>query len=126
MELVVRPYSSDDWEGVCRVHDAARPIEVAEYMPAEAVPAMRDAAIEDGEFYESNVYVACDAAGEVVGFIAVHGEELTWMFVATTSLSSLSSSRMTTAATSPDAVDGCRWAEHVGVDRVAVARDGAG
>jgi GNAT superfamily N-acetyltransferase len=82
MDLVIRPYASDDWEGVCRVHDAARPIEVAEYMPPDTVPVMRDAAIVDGEFYESNVYVACHGTGEVVGFIAVHGEELTWMFVA--------------------------------------------
>ena len=82
MDIVIRPYTSDDWEGVCRVHDAARPIEVAEFMPPDTVPVMRDAAIVDGEFYESNVYVACDDAGEVVGFIAVHGEELTWMYVA--------------------------------------------
>lgn len=82
MDLVIRPYTSDDWEGVCRVHDAARPIEVAEYMPPATVPEMRDAGVVDGEFYESNVHVAGDSSGDVVGFIAVHGEELTWMYVA--------------------------------------------
>lgn len=82
MDIEIRPYGPHDWAGVCMVHDQARRIEVAEYMPADAVPTMDESVVEDGGFFESNVYVARDGSDEILGFIAVHGDELSWLYVA--------------------------------------------
>ena len=46
----VRPYLSSDWGAVCRVHDRARPIELAAFVPANSVAPMESVAAEDGFF----------------------------------------------------------------------------
>jgi GNAT superfamily N-acetyltransferase len=81
MTFSVREYRRDDWPGVCRVHDAARPYEIRSFMPPEVVLRMEDAVTDDGEFFESDVYVACSEAGEILGFIGIQGEEVTWLYV---------------------------------------------
>ena len=35
----------------------------------------------DGNFFESDVFVGVDERDEVLGFIAVQGDELTWLYV---------------------------------------------
>ncbi len=82
----IRAYRESDWEGVCRVHDGARPLEVQHFMPEEFIkndPSLKmvQAVNEDGAFFESDIFVALADGEEVVGFIGVRAEEITWMFV---------------------------------------------
>ena len=75
-----RPYRPDDWEAICRVHDAARPLELEGCCDARAfVPLDQDP--EGEEIAASQVRVACDAAGKVVAFAAVDGDDIGWLYV---------------------------------------------
>ena len=79
MSITVRKYQESDWESVCSVHDLSRPYEVGMFVPIEVIQPMSEVAAEDG-FYDGNQFVA-DLDGNVVGFICVRREELTWLYV---------------------------------------------
>jgi GNAT superfamily N-acetyltransferase len=79
--VVVRAYAPADWPALCRVHDAARVIELAHggvdpraFLPMEA------AAGADG-FFVSETLVAC-VDDDVVGFVSWRGAFVTWLYVA--------------------------------------------
>ena len=79
--VAIRAYTPADWPAVCRVHDAARVIELAHggvdprgFLPMEA------AAEADG-FFVSETRVACVDA-DVVGFVSWRGAFVTWLYVA--------------------------------------------
>jgi len=78
-KIVVRDYSDADWLAVCCVHDNARPIEISSFAPTESVEPMSEVARADG-FFASKQYVAC-VNEQVVGFICIEDEELTWLYV---------------------------------------------
>ena len=82
LQIVIREYQTSDWPEICRIHDLARPIEVAAFIPkAEVLPMERVAAI-DG-FLDSQTWVACvdHAEGKVTGFVSIRLPELTWSYV---------------------------------------------
>ena len=81
MAFSIRPYQARDWEGVCRAHDAARLLEVETFIPDNVTLPMEKAVDIDGNFFEGDVFVAVGESDEVLGFIAVRGDELTWMYV---------------------------------------------
>ncbi|MHC5004429.1 MAG: GNAT family N-acetyltransferase [Planctomycetota bacterium] len=78
--LTLRAYDQDDWPDVCRVHDRARPLELARGgVDARAFRPMEEAAGDD-EFFVSETIVAClDDA--VVGFVSWNGDYITWLYV---------------------------------------------
>ncbi|MGA2233017.1 MAG: GNAT family N-acetyltransferase [Tepidisphaeraceae bacterium] len=82
VHIVVRDYRQDDWPAVCRIHDAARRIEVRGFMPPDIVLPMDQTAGPEG-FFESQTWVACVEPGEqtIAGFIAIKGAEITWCYV---------------------------------------------
>jgi len=82
VQVVVREYRAADWSSVCRIHDLARPIEVAGFMPQGVVLPMAQAATIDG-FFDSQTWVACvdHAEGRPAGFVSVRSPEITWCYV---------------------------------------------
>jgi [ribosomal protein S18]-alanine N-acetyltransferase len=76
----IRPYTVADWTAVCRVHDAARPQELAAGgVDPRAFRPMVEAA-EGDEFFASETAVAC-IGHTVAGFISWNGAYITWLYV---------------------------------------------
>ncbi len=82
IQLHIRAYRSEDWGEVCAVHDAARPQEVEAVMPPGTFAPMVKAAVDE-DFFESDIFVACEdhADGPLVGFVAVEGSFVSWLYV---------------------------------------------
>jgi GNAT superfamily N-acetyltransferase len=79
--VTVRAYAPTDWPAVCRVHDAARVLELAAGgVDPRAYLSMAAAAERDG-FFDSETLVAC-VADDVVGFVSWRGAYLSWLYVA--------------------------------------------
>ncbi len=78
--VTVRPYAPEDWDAVARAHDAARLQELAATVGVEAFLDLEATAGPEGLF-DDRVWVACDAAGRVVGFVAYADAEVTWLYV---------------------------------------------
>ncbi|MEN8445562.1 MAG: GNAT family N-acetyltransferase [Cyanobacteria bacterium J06555_13] len=79
MNIVVREYSNSDWETVCDIHDRARPYEIRSFAPGASIEPMAEVAEEDG-FFDGQQFVAC-VNQQVVGFVCIENEELTWLYV---------------------------------------------
>lgn len=79
MGITIREYADGDWDALCRVHDRARPDELAGSCdPRAFVPLAEDATADD--LGRSRKWVA--RAGErVVGFVGADGEYLSWLYV---------------------------------------------
>jgi len=79
MVVTVREYTEDDWAAICRVHDRARPDELAGSCdPRAFVPLAEDPEADD--IGRSRKWVAC-VEGRVVGFVGVDGDYLSWLYV---------------------------------------------
>ena len=77
--MYIRRYQESDWSSVCEVHNAARWIEVGDFMPAGEVLPLESVAEDDG-FFESECFVAC-ADEQAVGFVCIEPPELAWLYV---------------------------------------------
>ena len=75
----IRRYQDSDWPEVCEVHNAARPIEVGQFMPSTDVFTLEDVAEDDG-FFTGDCFVAC-TNGRIVGFVCIAPPELSWLYV---------------------------------------------
>ncbi len=79
MTPVIRPYRTDDWPALCRIHDAARLDELRDSVGEAAFRSLARTA--DGEgLFDGSVWVAEDD-GAVVGFVALDDDEVTWLYV---------------------------------------------
>jgi ribosomal protein S18 acetylase RimI-like enzyme len=79
-DVSIRPYTVSDWTAVCRIHDAARPQELATGgVDARAFRPMVEAA-EGDEFFASETAVAC-VGDTIAGFISWNGAYITWLYV---------------------------------------------
>ncbi|MDF1799408.1 MAG: GNAT family N-acetyltransferase [Planctomycetota bacterium] len=101
---LIRPYSPDDWAAVCRIHDRARPDELAgSFDPRAFVPLADD--VEAEQLKACDIFVAevprsqASSGGgrpggggadpveraavqlEVAAFVAVDGSYLAWLYV---------------------------------------------
>jgi GNAT superfamily N-acetyltransferase len=75
----IRAYQPSDWTAVCRIHDAARMDELRLSVGEAAFCALEDSSDTDGLFEGYlNVIVS---AGQIHGFAAGSGAELTWLYV---------------------------------------------
>jgi GNAT superfamily N-acetyltransferase len=75
----IREFRESDWEGICRVHDLARPIELrGSCDPRAFIPLAFDP--EREELRRCRVFVACDRE-DVVGFVGQNGDYLAWLYV---------------------------------------------
>ena len=75
----VRAYELGDWDAIARIHDAARMDELRESVGTEAFLTLEQTAANEGLF-DGAVWVAEDA-DVVVGFVAIRGDEVTWLYV---------------------------------------------
>ena len=77
--IKIRRFRQSDFETLCRIHDAARLIELELAGLADAFLPMAVAAEREG-FFEYKVDVA-ESDGEVCGFVAYETRELAWLYV---------------------------------------------
>lgn len=77
--IAIRPYRETDWASLCAIHDAARPDELKGSCDPRAFVPLADEP-EAEELRGSTVLVA-DDGGQVVGFVAVDGDYLGWLYV---------------------------------------------
>lgn len=74
------PYTEADWQAVCRVHDAARPIElVRSGVDAAAMRPMADVAERDA--FHASISLVAEVDGAVVGFVSFWDDFVTWLYV---------------------------------------------
>lgn len=78
-ETIIVPYAPEHWEAICRIHDAARRIELELAGLSEAFLPLEVAAVREGLF-DDQVDVAL-MGGEVVGFCAYTDDEFAWLYV---------------------------------------------
>ncbi|MBX3051694.1 MAG: GNAT family N-acetyltransferase [Caldilineaceae bacterium] len=77
--ITIRPFKPEDWDALCRIHDAARPDELkGSCDPRAFVPLSQEPEAE--ELRKSTILVA-EEGDEVVGFSAVDGDYLGWLYV---------------------------------------------
>lgn len=81
MTIMIRRYAPQDWDDMCRIHDAARLDELRNSVGVEAFLPLADTHEKEGLF-EGDVWVA-ELDGEVAGFIAGTSDEITWLYVDT-------------------------------------------
>ncbi|MFY7864434.1 GNAT family N-acetyltransferase [Roseateles sp.] len=75
----IRPYTANDWQRVCEIHDAARRDELAAAGLEPAYLTLAEVAEEEG-FHDYEIRVA-ELDGRVLGFTAFSPEELAWLYV---------------------------------------------
>lgn len=76
----IRPYHHPtDWDAVCHIHDRARVDEIGFFVPHDEIYPMSQVA-ENECFFDGEQFVA-EVDGEIVGFMAIDGDELTWLYV---------------------------------------------
>ena len=77
--VTVRVYDEHDWDGICRVHDTARPLELeGSCDPRAFVPLALDPEAE--ELRQSQILVA-EESEEIVGFVAVSGNYIAFLYI---------------------------------------------
>ena len=79
MIICTREYRPADWPAVCRVHDRARPIELASFAAPEKVQILAEAD-DVGVFHASRSWVA-EVGGQVIGFVSIDAPQLTFLYV---------------------------------------------
>ena len=79
-ELTIREYHEDDWLLACSAHDKARPIELQGSCDPRAFVPLAEDADELEDFHRSQKFVAC-INNEVVGFVGVDDDEVSWLYV---------------------------------------------
>jgi ribosomal protein S18 acetylase RimI-like enzyme len=77
--MQLRAYQDSDWPRLCEIHDLARMIELRSAGLIDAFLSLEQTAHAEGLF-DGQVTVAVVDDG-VQGFVAVDGDELTWLYV---------------------------------------------
>jgi ribosomal protein S18 acetylase RimI-like enzyme len=77
--LSIRPYESGDWQAIAAIHDAARVVELRLTVGEDAFLSLAETAENEGLF-SGELWVATNDE-RVVGFVAVRGDEITWLYV---------------------------------------------
>ncbi len=80
MDITIKKYDAQDWQDLCRIHDAARKIELQYASLEDAFLPLEAVAEEEGLFEYKHVDVAL-LDHHVVGFCAYSEEELAWLYV---------------------------------------------
>lgn len=75
----IRPYTENDWNRVCEIHDAARRDELAAARLDAAYLTLAETAANEG-FHDYTIRVA-EIGTTLVGFVAFTTEELSWLYV---------------------------------------------
>ncbi|MCB1122944.1 MAG: GNAT family N-acetyltransferase, partial [Verrucomicrobiae bacterium] len=77
--IQIRPYTRNDWEGICKVHDQSRPLEFEETSQSrQFTPLMEDP--EGSALQQCRLLVACED-DQVIGFTGSHEDYLGWLYL---------------------------------------------
>ena len=81
--ISTREYGQDDWEGICLVHDLARPQELEGSCDRRAFIPLAIDPSDQANALESRKWVAVDddADDRIVGFVGVNDSYLSWLYV---------------------------------------------
>jgi len=77
--VLIRAYAESDWAAIARIHDAARLDELRDSAGVEAFLTLEQTAEGEGLF-DGLLWVA-ETEGAVRGFVALDGDEVTWLYV---------------------------------------------
>jgi ribosomal protein S18 acetylase RimI-like enzyme len=77
--VLIREYDKSDWDAIARIHDAARLDELRDSAGVEAFLTLEQTAEGEGLF-DGRLWVA-ETDGQVAGFVALDGDEVTWLYV---------------------------------------------
>jgi ribosomal protein S18 acetylase RimI-like enzyme len=77
--MKIRPYSQNDWQFLCAIHDSARLYELQSAGLTDAFLNLEDTAENEGLF-DGDLFVA-EINDKIYGFAACSGGELTWLYV---------------------------------------------
>jgi ribosomal protein S18 acetylase RimI-like enzyme len=77
--VLIREYHQGDWDEIARIHDAARLDELRDSAGVEAFLTLAQTAEGEGLF-DGVVWVA-ETDGRVTGFVALDGDEVTWLYI---------------------------------------------
>ena len=77
--MLIRAYRETDWKAISHVHDAARLDELRESVGIDAFLSLAQTAEGEGLF-DGLLWVA-ETEGTVTGFVALDGDEITWLYV---------------------------------------------
>jgi ribosomal protein S18 acetylase RimI-like enzyme len=75
----IRPYQNADWQQICRLHDAARILELEASGLADAFLTLEETGEAEGLF-DATLLVA-EVDDMVVGFAGFTDDEVTWLYV---------------------------------------------
>jgi ribosomal protein S18 acetylase RimI-like enzyme len=78
--VTLRDYTDTDQKAVMRIHDLARPAELAGSCDAAAFVPLADDANDLAEFLSVHKTVACINAS-IVGFVGIEDDQLGWLYV---------------------------------------------
>lgn len=78
--VTIRPYVASDWPAICRIYDAAKPVELEAGGVAASFWPLDDDPDRKKDFELSTVQVA-EADDGLVGFVGVRGAYIGWLFV---------------------------------------------
>lgn len=76
----IRPYQESDWPEICRVYDAAKPLELRVDGIQPVFPPLAEDKMWADNFRHNEVFVATDGEG-LTGFAGFTGPYIGWMFV---------------------------------------------
>ena len=79
-KLTIRKYLETDWIVTCKIHDQARPLELAGSCDARGFVPLAEDQGDILEFKRCVKHGAC-IADEVVGFVGTNRAEVSWLYV---------------------------------------------
>ena len=75
----IRPFTRNDWDGVCQVHDRSRPLELQdEQIPLDLIPLKEDP--EGAVLQQCRLLVACEG-DRIIGFSGSREAYLGWLYL---------------------------------------------
>lgn len=76
--IQIRPYTLNDWEGICNVHDRSRPLELNDSPDGRNFTPLKDDP-ESAALQQCRLLVACEG-DRIIGFSGSHESYLGWLY----------------------------------------------
>ena len=77
--IQIRPYTLNDWDGICKVHDRSRPLELSDTPDGRSFTPLKEDP-EGTALQQCRLLVACEG-DRIVGFSGSHETYLGWLYM---------------------------------------------
>ena len=77
--IQIRPYTLNDWDGICKVHDRSRPLEHSDTPDGRSFTPLKDDP-ESSALQQCRLLVACED-DRIIGFSGSHETYLGWLYM---------------------------------------------